>query len=88
MSTLKSLLVPCLLAVCFVALASSGVFAAEGDMPTITASPVQLQPSVEFSGIFGTLAEKLSYIVGAAITLALGLWGTKFLFSRMKSMAR
>lgn len=88
MSTLKSLLVPCLLAVCFVALASSGVIGAEGDLPEIIAKPVKLQPFVDFGSVFDTLTTKLTYIVGAAITLALGLWGTKFLFSRMKSMAR
>lgn len=87
--TLKTL-VPCaLVAVVMVALASSGVYAAgETEAVTITPESVSFTPFINFSGVFQTLIDKLGPLIAAALTIGLGIWGTKFIYNRARSMAR
>jgi len=51
-------------------------------------SAVTFTPLVDLSGVFTSLTTVVGVVVGAAITLAGGVWVTKYMFSLVKSMGR
>ena len=59
-----------------------------GELLADGGSSVSFTPIVDLSGIFSSLTGVVSTIVAAAITLALGIWGTRYLFRLVKSMGR
>ena len=61
----------------------AGELLADGGGSSVTFTPI-----VDLSGIFSSLTGVVSTIVAAAITLALGIWGTRYLFRLVKSMGR
>jgi hypothetical protein len=64
------------------------MFLGAGDLLAQGTNNVQYEAIVEFGTIFDTIRTALAPIIVGAIGLGLAIWGARYIFSVIKSMAR